>query len=131
MFITRTLYFLFFFTEDAAFLPDITNILTSNGDGHVKVWDVTSGEILHRFTGHKGRVNQLSLCPSGDLFVSGSEDGAVKIWDLGNFQADPVYHENRHKILSKLLSVAQCGNFRNFLPLRNSVESISWIFCIF
>ena len=106
-----------FFSEDAAFLPDITNILTSNGDGHVKVWDVTSGEILHRFTGHKGRVNQLALCPSGDLFVSGSEDGAVKIWDLGNFQADPVYHENRHKILSKLLVLhTQCGNFSIFLP---------------
>ena len=37
--------------ESAAFLPDITNILTSNGDGQIKVWDVRSGEVLHRFTG--------------------------------------------------------------------------------
>ena len=35
--------------EAAAFLPDITNILTSNGDGQVKVWDVRSGEVLHRY----------------------------------------------------------------------------------
>ena len=34
---------------DAAFLQDITNILTTNGDGQVKVFDVASGEILYRF----------------------------------------------------------------------------------
>ena len=88
--------------EDAAFLPDITNILTSNGDGQVKVWDVTSGEILYRFTGHKTSVKALALSPrGGDIFASGSEDGSVKIWDLGSFQIDPGYHENQHAILSK------------------------------
>ena len=39
----------------------------------------------------------------GDIFASGSEDGSVKIWDLGSFQIDPGYHENQHAILSKYL----------------------------
>ena len=95
--------------EDAAFLPDITNILTSNGDGQVKVWDVTSGEILYRFTGHKTSVKALALSPrGGDIFASGSEDGSVKIWDLGSFQIDPGYHENQHAILSKFLDISLC-----------------------
>jgi hypothetical protein len=38
--------------EAAGFLPDITNILTTNGDGQIKVWDVRSGEVLHRSDMH-------------------------------------------------------------------------------
>lgn len=88
--------------EDAFFLPDITKILTSNGEGQIKVWDVTSGEVLHRFTGHKGSVKTLALSPSGDKFASGSEDGAVKIWDLGSFVDDSENGPStQHAILRK------------------------------
>ncbi len=38
-----------------------------------------SGEVLHRFTGHKSSVSTLALSPDGDLFASGSEDGALKV----------------------------------------------------
>ena len=93
--------------EAAAFLPDITNILTTNGDGQIKVWDVRSGEVLHRFTGHKASVRTLALSPDGDLFASGSDDGAVKIWDLGGFQVDgnSVQPEQQHNILRKFFSL--------------------------
>ncbi len=74
--------------QAARFLADMTKILTSNGDGQIKVWDVHSGEVLHRFTGHKSSVQTLALSPDGDFFASGSEDGAVKVWDLGSFVAD-------------------------------------------
>ena len=69
-----------------------------------QVWDVRSGEVLHRFTGHKSSIKALALSPEGDLFASGSEDGAVKIWDLGGFQVDEVLmpSENQHAILSKI-----------------------------
>lgn len=74
--------------QSAIFLKDITKILTCNGDGQIKMWNVLSGEILHRFTGHKEAVLCLALSPDGDLFASGSKDGSVKIWDLGNFLDD-------------------------------------------
>jgi len=77
--------------ESARFLVDMTKILTSNGDGQIKVWDVHSGEVLHRFPGHKMRVSSLQLSPDGDYFASGSEDGAVKIWDLGSFMSNDTF----------------------------------------
>ena len=130
---------------DAAFLQDITNILTTNGDGQVKVFDVASGEILYRFTGHKNKVNSISLSPGGDSFVSGSEDGAVKIWDLGNFQSDSHLPPGplQHDILSKFqipvsnpkIEVAFKFSFESKGPIVYFIEGRSlsrhqWRFCI-
>ena len=74
--------------QAACFLNDLTKVVTCNGDGQVKVWDINSGEVLHRFTGHKAPVSSLALSPDGDYLASGSEDGAVKIWDMGVVSAD-------------------------------------------
>ncbi len=73
-----------------------------------------SGEVVHRFTGHKDNVRTLALSPEGDRFASGSEDGAVKVWDLGSFQGDEVDlpPEKQHAILRKIK--------QNFLSFRES-----------
>ena len=47
--------------EAACFLPDMTKILTTNGDGQIKIWNVTSGEVWHRFTGHRASVKVKNL----------------------------------------------------------------------
>ena len=41
-----------------------------------------TGDEHRSFHGHSERVNQLTVSPHGDRFVSASEDGALKIWDL-------------------------------------------------
>ena len=70
----------------------------------------------------------MALSPEGDLFASGSEDGAVKIWDLGGFQVDEVLmpSENQHAILSK------CHNSRVHLwclefSVLMSIMYVDWI----
>ena len=67
---------------------------------------------MHRFTGHKSSIKSLALSCEGDLFASGSEDGAVKIWDLGGFQVDEVLmpSENQHAILSKCQYMCDRGH---------------------
>lgn len=48
----------------------------------VMIWDVTTGELLHLFLGHTGRVLSLAWSPDGGMLASGSADGTVIVWDV-------------------------------------------------
>jgi len=49
----------------------------------------TEDEILMR--GHKDAVKAVAYSPKGDLVVSGSEDGAVKVWQVGKDVGTPLH----------------------------------------
>ncbi|KAK6204659.1 beta transducin [Scheffersomyces amazonensis] len=60
-----------------------SNILASGyNDGSIKLWDLTSGEVLISFTGHKSAISILKFDKSGTRLVSGSQDSSIIIWDL-------------------------------------------------
>ena len=50
----------------------------------MKVWDSHTGTLVRSFRGHTGPVSSLAFSPDGQLLVSGSRDGTVKVWDLCN-----------------------------------------------
>ena len=51
-------------------------------------------------------MRTLALSPEGDRFASGSDDGAVKIWDLGGFQVDEMsVPEKQRAILSEFIII--------------------------
>ncbi|XP_037087040.1 apoptotic protease-activating factor 1-like isoform X3 [Pollicipes pollicipes] len=56
--------------------------LTAYGDGHIKLWNVVTGDEHPSFYGHTERVQQLTVSPDGSRFVSASDDQTLKIWDL-------------------------------------------------
>ena len=61
-------------------------------------------------------MRTLALSPEGDRFASGSDDGAVKIWDLGGFQVDEMsVPEKQRAILSEFIIIT----FRKGRDLRH------------
>lgn len=54
---------------------------TASADGTVQVWDMVSGQSVRKLDGHGGSVYGLARLPDGHL-VSGSLDGAVRVWDV-------------------------------------------------
>jgi U3 small nucleolar RNA-associated protein 13 len=55
-------------------------VASAGGDGLVKVWDATSGEVDCTLDNHEDRVWALTVHPSTNMIVSGSGDSTVTLW---------------------------------------------------
>ena len=68
--------------EAASYCPERNLLVAGGSDMWVHVYDATTGELLDNGRGHHGPVHCMSFSPRNDSFVSGSEDGTIRIWKL-------------------------------------------------
>lgn len=59
--------------------PDGQHILTAGGGAYL--WDISTGEVIRTFTGHKGIIECVVFSPDGTKFLTGSRDNTAKLWD--------------------------------------------------
>lgn len=58
------------------------SLISTGGDGVVRIWDAATGAERSTLAGHRGSVNSLALTPDGHTLISGGSDGTVRMWDL-------------------------------------------------
>ena len=73
--------------DDVAFSPDGTMFATGSQDRLVRLYDVSTGDIIATFEGHNHYVTSVLFTPGGQRLASGSQDGTILLWDL---PPDPV-----------------------------------------
>ncbi len=89
-------------------LVDGPNVLLFSPDGkilacgegqNVKLWDITTGELITTFRGHIGLVDYLAFSPDSSILASASEDGTVLYWNI-NTEAPlpPNITEHTHQV---------------------------------
>ncbi|KAK9472683.1 WD40-repeat-containing domain protein [Dipodascopsis tothii] len=67
---------------DLAFARDSRSLFSASADATLGVWDVDSGVRVRRHEGHGDMVNSVAAARRGaEVLVSGSDDGAVGLWD--------------------------------------------------
>ena len=49
----------------------------------VKLWNVTTGALLHTFDGYGG-VRAVAVSPDGKMILSGHVDGIARVWDIAS-----------------------------------------------
>ncbi|MFO7661096.1 MAG: protein kinase, partial [Chloroflexota bacterium] len=64
--------------------PDGRTMLTGTEDGHIRLWDFATGEVLHDLRGHGDAVNAVAFSPDGRQALSGSRDKSIRLWDLSS-----------------------------------------------
>ena len=67
-----------------AFSPDGQSIVTGSQDHQAKVWDATSGAVLHTLRGHGASVFSVGFSPDGKWIISGSDDQTARVWDAAS-----------------------------------------------
>jgi WD40 repeat protein len=64
-----------------SYSPDGSRLVTACYDGTVRVWDVSTGEMLFALSGHEGSVWSASFSSDGAHILTASSDKTARIWD--------------------------------------------------
>jgi WD40 repeat protein/DNA-binding SARP family transcriptional activator len=67
--------------EGIAFSHDGRRIATAPLTGPARIWDVRSGRVLARLTGHTGAVYDVAFAPDDSIVATAGADGSVRLWD--------------------------------------------------
>src|SRR6266850_2354978 len=65
-----------------AYSPDGATLATAGTDQLISLWDVATGRLRSKFTGHTGVVWSLAWSPDGQRLATAGWDGSVRLWDV-------------------------------------------------
>ncbi|CEM08840.1 unnamed protein product [Vitrella brassicaformis CCMP3155] len=76
--------------NDAVVTPDNAKFASVGGDKFGFMWDVATGNVIRRLTGHEGKINCCEFNSSHELLITGSWDRTVRCWDLKSNTRAPL-----------------------------------------
>lgn len=66
---------------ESIFSQDEATVLSGSEDSQIYLWDMLSGQVVKKLSGHSGAVVSLSQHPKiNSLLLSASADGTIKLW---------------------------------------------------
>jgi len=71
------------YVSSCRFLND-DEILTASGDSIIVLWDIRTQKLKRTYDAHSSDVMSISISPDKKLFVSGSLDMTVKVFEIGS-----------------------------------------------
>jgi WD40 repeat protein/transcriptional regulator with XRE-family HTH domain len=66
--------------------------------GAVRLWNATTGTVLHICEGHSNWVRTVAFSPDGKLLASGGDDQTIRLWDVASGQCSRALFEHAHRV---------------------------------
>ena len=54
----------------------------------MKIWDASTGDIIHTFEGHTEGISDVAWSTNGEFLASASDDKTVRLWDMNDVRRD-------------------------------------------
>jgi WD40 repeat protein len=83
----------------AAWSSDSRYLATGGGDRSIRIWDANTGDQIQMFAkAHSGDIESIAFVPGTTRFLSVSEDGMMKVWDIhgGELLAAAGYDDSEY-----------------------------------
>jgi WD40 repeat protein len=80
-----------------AFSPDGRNLLSGGPGNSLRMWDVSSGELLATLQGHNAPLTDVAYAPDGRQIASASRDGTIRIWDTASRAETTTFRGHEHQ----------------------------------
>jgi WD40 repeat protein len=67
---------------DLRFSNDNQRLVSAQGNGHISLWELSSGELSHEFAVCAGPCRGAAFLPDGQRLITAGLDDTVRIWDI-------------------------------------------------
>ncbi|QVM07346.1 WD domain protein [Coccidioides posadasii str. Silveira] len=81
------------------FSPDGSMIASCSADGTIRVWNSSTGKLIHTFEGHLGGISTLCWSPDGTFIASGSDDKSIRLWNVLTGKQHPTPFLGHHNYI--------------------------------
>jgi len=72
------------------FSPDGKKLAMGQYSGAITLWDVASGTLVQRYSGHTKGIPGIAFCPDGKQFATVSTDGTLGLWPILGDMNSPI-----------------------------------------
>lgn len=88
--------------QAVAISEDQSKVATCGRDKRVHLWDLESGELIGKMTGHTDSIESVVFVDQDTYVISCSYDFSIKCWDL-----DPTQLHHDHRTMDALAKLGQ------------------------
>jgi len=79
--------------------PDGRWLASAGEDKAVRLWEISTGELVRVLSGHDHRIHSLAFGPEGRILISAGRDRTARIWDPASGKTIRVLARQTHSIM--------------------------------